>query len=105
VDGRLGEVLPPRCDLCGRKARQGGGRPFGGYSLVQFADHAPQETGGLSEGLSWFCPAHADAARTLTALPRAQALTKLRADYTAALTKSPRRGLLRRRRSPPSHRR
>ncbi|HSP39276.1 MAG TPA: hypothetical protein VLR26_16160 [Frankiaceae bacterium] len=99
-------MLPPRCDLCGRKARQGGGRPFGGYSLVQFADHAPQETGGLSEGLSWFCPAHADAARKLTDLSRAAALTRLRADYTAAATGKQRRGWLRRRReSPPSHRR
>ena len=92
-------MLPPRCDLCGRKARQGGGRPFGGYSLVQFADHAPQETGGLSEGLSWFCPAHVDAARKLTGLPRAQALTKLRADYTAAVTAKPARTWFRRRRT------
>jgi hypothetical protein len=99
-------VLPPRCDLCGRKARQGGGRPFGGYSLVQFADHVPEETGGLSDGLSWFCPAHADAARKLTDLTRSAALTQLRAEYTAALTEKPRRGWLRRRGgSPRAHRR
>jgi hypothetical protein len=90
-------VLPPRCELCGRKARQGGGRPFGGYSLVQFADHTPHETGGLSEGLGWFCPAHADAARKLSDRPRAEALTRLRAEYVAAVTGRPRRRWLRRR--------
>lgn len=90
-------MLPPRCELCGRKARQGGGRPFGGYSLVQFADHKPQETGGLSEGLGWFCPRHVDAARQLTELTRYEALTRLRAEYVAAVTAAPRRGWLRRR--------
>jgi hypothetical protein len=90
-------VLPPRCELCGRKAVQGGGHPFGGYSLVQFADHQPQETGGLSSGLSWFCPQHAQAARTVADLPRVAAMTRLRADYTAGLLPKPRRRWLRRR--------
>jgi len=92
-----GGVLPPRCDLCGRKARQGGGRPFGGYSLIQFADHEPQETGGFSGGLGWFCPRHADEARKLTGLTRATAVTRLRADYLAGRTSTSRRGWLRRR--------
>jgi hypothetical protein len=64
---------------------------------VQFADHRPQESGGLSEGLSWFCPDHADAARALTGLPRPAALTRLRADYAAQVLAKPRRGWLRRR--------
>jgi hypothetical protein len=91
-------VLPPRCELCGRKARQDGGRPFGGYSLVQFADHEPQESGGLSHGLSWFCPQHAEAARKLAGFPRPAAVTRLRADYAAGQLKDQqRRGWLRRR--------
>jgi hypothetical protein len=90
-------VLPPRCELCGRKARQDDGRPFGGYSLVQFADHQPEETGGLSSGLSWFCPTHTPSARALTDLPRAAALTRLRADYASGQLQRPRRGLFRRR--------
>jgi hypothetical protein len=90
-------VLPPRCELCGRKARLGGGRPFGGYSLVQFSDHTPHETGGLSEGLGWFCPTHAGAARRFMDLPRREALTRLRAEYVTAVTTSRRRRWLRRR--------
>lgn len=90
-------MLPPRCELCGRKAHQGNGRPFGGYALVQFADHRPEESGGLSPGLSWFCPTHADAARQLAGLARDVAMTRLRSDYTAAVTQPPRRSWLRRR--------
>lgn len=90
-------MLPPRCELCGRKARQGGGRPFGGYSLVQFADHQPEETGGLSSGLSWFCPAHVDTARAVSDLPRVRAMTRLRAEYAADRAGPARRGWLRRR--------
>jgi hypothetical protein len=90
-------VLPPRCDLCGRKARQERGRPFGGYSLVQFADHEPEESGGLSPGLAWFCPSHADAARKVADLPREEAMTRLRADYTAQMQHKSRRGWFRRR--------
>ena len=90
-------MLPPRCELCGRKSRQDGGRPFGGYSLVRFADHQPEETGGFSAGLCWFCPVHADNARALSDLPRTAAMTRLRADYAAGQLMRPRRGWLRRR--------
>ncbi|MDQ1630626.1 MAG: hypothetical protein QOC80_598 [Frankiaceae bacterium] len=92
-----GYVLPPRCELCGRKSRQDGGRPFGGYSLVEFADHQPEETGGFSAGLCWFCPSHAQPARALSDLPRTAAMTRLRADYAAGQLHGPRRGWLRRR--------
>jgi hypothetical protein len=95
--GSLGQVLPPRCELCGRKAGHGGRRPFDGYSLVQFADHEPQESGGLSPGLSWFCPHHAEAARTVAELPRETAMARLRSDYAAGRLKRRRRGWLRRR--------
>jgi hypothetical protein len=89
-------VIPPRCDLCGRKAQLGGKRPFGGYSLVQFRDHVPEEPITISPGLAWFCSAHVGPARRLTNLPRMDALAELRSEYLAART-PPRRRWLRRR--------